>query len=111
MTPNWYEQSLKNHIKFLDTAQAQGRLITREERSCFLALAISGEAGELANLYKKLWRGDGVDVEEFGQKVRMEVADIYTYLRHLSDELGFDLDDAAEEKAAIVEKRLQASSC
>lgn len=42
----------------------------------FLALALCGEAGELANMIKKRWR-DNVDL---GEEIRDEIADIRIYL-------------------------------
>ena len=46
----------------------------------FLALALCGEAGELANMIKKRWR-DGVDLTE---EIRDEIADIRVYLELLA---------------------------
>lgn len=46
----------------------------------FLALALCGEAGELANMIKKRWR-DGVDLKE---EIRDEIADIRVYLELLA---------------------------
>ena len=46
----------------------------------FLALALCGEAGELANMIKKRWR-DGVDLSE---EIRDEIADIRVYLELLA---------------------------
>lgn len=46
----------------------------------FLALALCGEAGELANYIKKRWR-DGADLTE---EIRDEIADIRVYLELLA---------------------------
>jgi NTP pyrophosphatase (non-canonical NTP hydrolase) len=46
----------------------------------FLALALCGEAGELANMIKKRWR-DGVDLSS---EIRDEIADIRVYLELLA---------------------------
>ncbi len=70
----------------------------------FLALAICGESGELANLIKKTWRGDKVDSSKF----REEIADIRIYLEHLANHLRIDLDEACEEKVRVVSDRLLA---
>ena len=65
-------------------------------------MAICGEAGELANLVKKSWRGDEVD----GNQIRDEIADIRIYIEHLSRCLDFDIDSACEHKLDIVAERL-----
>lgn len=63
----------------------------------FLALALCGEAGELANLIKKRWRDDAVLVEE----VKDEIADIRVYLELLAkcfDIEGEKLDERVKQK-------------
>lgn len=70
----------------------------------FLALAICGEAGELANIIKKRWR-DGVDMSE---EARDEIADIRVYLELLAKCFGIEgekLDQRVEQKLLkVVEK-------
>jgi NTP pyrophosphatase (non-canonical NTP hydrolase) len=67
----------------------------------FLALAICGEAGELANYVKKRWR-DGADYTE---EIHDEIADIRVYLELLAKCFGIDgvkLDLRVEQKLAKV---------
>lgn len=52
----------------------------------FLALALCGEVGELANNIKKRWR-DGVDLTE---ECRDEIADIRVYLELLAKCFGIE---------------------
>lgn len=70
----------------------------------FLALALCGEVGELANYIKKRWR-DGVDLSE---EIRDEIADIRVYLELLAkcfDIEGAKLDARVEQKLLkVVEK-------
>jgi NTP pyrophosphatase (non-canonical NTP hydrolase) len=63
----------------------------------FLALALCGEAGELANMVKKRWR-DGVNLTE---EIRDEIADIRIYLELLARRFGMEgelLDLRVQEK-------------
>jgi len=53
-----------------------------EEDQRFLALALAGEVGELANIIKKQWRGD--NDPEFTAKLEDEIGDVYAYLRLLA---------------------------
>ena len=60
----------------------------------FLALAICGEAGELADCIKKQWRADfAIDSFEYRQKVFKEIADIQIYLFHLAEAFDVSIDD------------------
>jgi NTP pyrophosphatase (non-canonical NTP hydrolase) len=102
MKTNWQERSREIHERFIKLAQARGSLTSDAEVLNFLALAICGEAGELANLVKKMWRGDEVDSEE----IRDEIADIRIYLEHIARHLRFDLDEACERKLKAVAERL-----
>jgi NTP pyrophosphatase (non-canonical NTP hydrolase)/ribosomal protein L40E len=63
----------------------------------FLALALCGEAGELANMVKKRWR-DGADLTE---EIRDEIADIRVYLELLAKRFGIEGDKL---EARVVEK-------
>jgi NTP pyrophosphatase (non-canonical NTP hydrolase) len=70
----------------------------------FLALALCGEAGELANFIKKRWR-DGADFEE---EIRDELADIRVYLELLAkcfDIEGAKLDERVQSKLAKVAEK------
>ncbi len=70
----------------------------------FLALALCGETGELANLIKKRWR-DGVDLSD---EIRDEIADIRVYLELIAKCFGIEgekLDQCVEAKLLkVVEK-------
>src|SRR5229473_8059868 len=70
----------------------------------FLALALCGEAGELANMIKKRWR-DGADLSE---EIKDEIADCRVYLELLAkcfDIEGGKLDARVERKLLeVIEK-------
>lgn len=70
----------------------------------FLALALCGEAGELANMIKKRWR-DGVDLTP---EIREEIADIRVYLELIAHCFGISgegLDREVEAKLTKVAAR------
>ena len=73
----------------------------------FLALALCGEAGELANMIKKRWR-DGVDLSE---EIKDEIADIRVYLELMArrfDIEGPKLDERVQQKLEKVVKKFEA---
>jgi len=102
MEQTWRARSEEIHLSFVKHAQSLGRLTSEDEIVHFLALAIAGEAGELANLVKKQWQGEAVD----HQSLREEIADISIYLEHLARHLHIDIDAACEEKLKVVADRL-----
>lgn len=83
---------------------------------CLLGLA--GEAGELADKMKKVWRGDegmalqtslGGSVpemtEEFRQKVIEELGDCLWYIARAARELGCGLDEVASRNVVKLRDR------
>jgi NTP pyrophosphatase (non-canonical NTP hydrolase) len=63
----------------------------------FLALALAGEAGELANMIKKRWRDDATLTSE----VQDEIADIRVYLMLIAKCFSLD-DDVVDIRAETV---------
>ena len=57
----------------------------------FCALAMCGEAGEVANVVKKEWLGDGAEM----LKLRDELGDVFAYWSILVRCAGFTLDEVA----------------
>ncbi|HEU5085697.1 MAG TPA: MazG nucleotide pyrophosphohydrolase domain-containing protein [Acidimicrobiales bacterium] len=74
----------------------------------FYALGLAGEVGEVANDIKKLYR-DGVTVER-QEEVAGELADCFTYLLLLADELGADLVAEYHRKVELNEARWGAAA-
>lgn len=59
-------------------------------------LGLAGEAGEVANIVKKIQRdNDGVITEEVRAKLKDELGDVLWYISACSDELGLTLSDVA----------------
>ncbi len=69
----------------------------------FFCLELNGEAGELANKEKKLWKGKSIPLEELAD----EAADVFIALMNYSNSRGIDLGQAVASKLKrIEEKRL-----
>lgn len=63
----------------------------------FLALALCGEAGELADYIKKRWR----DSADFSEEIKDEIADIRVYLELLAKCFNIEgekLDERVKQK-------------
>ncbi len=72
----------------------------------FFALELNGEAGELANLEKKAWKGKEIPSEEFAD----EAADVLIALLNYANARGIDLAVAVRMKMGIIDqKRLEGS--
>ena len=67
--------------------------------------AVSGEAGEAANIVKKIRRGD-FSLDEARPLLGKELADVVTYLSILAYRAGIDLGDAVIEKLNEVSERV-----
>jgi NTP pyrophosphatase (non-canonical NTP hydrolase) len=80
----------------------------RKSRLRFLALALAGEAGELANNVKKEWRGDDRTPEAVvarNTKIDGEIVDVANYAFILARARGIDLGPAMLAKFEEVDKR------
>lgn len=64
--------------------------------TCYPIIGLVGEAGELANKFKKVLRGD----RPFDAKLKLELAqelgDVLWYLANVSKDIGYDLNDIAK---------------
>ena len=67
--------------------------------------AVCGELGELANLIKKIERGD-FTLEEARPHLADELADVATYLDLLANRAGVDLGEAVRSKFNRVSERV-----
>jgi NTP pyrophosphatase (non-canonical NTP hydrolase) len=71
-----------------------------------LAMAICGEAGELAAEFQWLTPEQSSDLTpEQLEAVRLEIADITIYLLRCADVLGVDVASAVSDKIALNEQR------
>lgn len=80
-----WEQARQNHITYSATG-------SREDDIRFLALGLTGEAGELANFIKKRWR----DREPHDDDICKEIADVCAYAFMLADTMMMTPGDLIE---------------
>jgi NTP pyrophosphatase (non-canonical NTP hydrolase) len=67
----------------------------------FFALELNGEAGELANLEKKVWKGLEIEAERFAN----EAADVLIALLNYANARNVDLAKAVETKMKLIDER------
>ena len=69
-------------------------------------LGLAGEAGEVANIVKKIQRDFGGEVtDEIRGKLKDELGDVLWYISACADELGLTLDEIAEYNVGKLAKR------
>ncbi|MFN0139838.1 MAG: nucleoside triphosphate pyrophosphohydrolase family protein [Pyrinomonadaceae bacterium] len=69
-------------------------------------LGLAGEAGEVANIVKKIQRDhDGVITDEIRGKLKDELGDVLWYISACADELGLTLNEIAEFNVGKLAKR------
>lgn len=72
----------------------------------YCALAAVGEAGEIANKLKKVWRGDKPLDAELKAALASELGDVLWYIDRLAVELGYNgLEDVAKMNIAKLRDR------
>lgn len=69
-------------------------------------LGLTGEAGEVANVVKKIQRDDdGILTDEVRAKLKDELGDVLWYISACADELGLTLNEIAEYNVGKLAKR------
>jgi NTP pyrophosphatase (non-canonical NTP hydrolase) len=69
-------------------------------------LGLAGEAGEMANKIKKIFRDDnGVLTEERKKEISKELGDILWYVAQVSTDLGISLDEVAVANIEMLKSR------
>lgn len=98
---NWIVIGLRIHAWFM---KKMGLEIGTTLERVFLGLALCGEAGELANKIKKLWR-DG-ETPELLEEIRKEIADVRGYTEHLAASFGESSSDqlTADKTNELIER-------
>lgn len=73
----------------------------------YLALGINGEAGEVGEKVKKVYRDSGgVFTPESILEIKKEIGDVLWYLNRLSEELGFSLEEASKLNIIKLQDRI-----
>jgi NTP pyrophosphatase (non-canonical NTP hydrolase) len=80
---------------------AYQRAVFPDREPRFFALELCGEAGELANLEKKEWKGTVADEADYVD----EAADVLIAIMNYANERGIDLARAVSEKMAEIDRR------
>ena len=65
------------------------------------ALGLAGEAGEIANKVKKMYR-DGLTKEQLREPLAHEIGDCLWYVAALCTELGLDLEEVADNNIQML---------
>jgi len=77
----------------------------------YVILGLVGEAGEVANKFKKVIRDSGGIIEnDQRKKIIDEASDVLWYLTRLCSELGYDLEDLADYNYQKLEDRRDRNS-
>lgn len=89
-------------LNFMDAKQYQEiikktAVFPKEIGLTYCTLGLCGEAGEVAEKVKKLFRDrGGLITPEFKKDVKKELGDVLWYITALSNELGFTLEEVME---------------
>lgn len=73
----------------------------------YLVMGLAGEAGEVANKYKKIIRDQsGILEPQDGYDIISELGDVMWYLTRIADELGYGINDIMTHNHDKLESRL-----
>ena len=72
----------------------------------YVALGLNGEAGEVAEVVKKMWRDDnGALTSEVRQKVKKELGDVLWYVAQVATEANLTLTEVMQANLAKLADR------
>ncbi|MDH4330506.1 MAG: nucleoside triphosphate pyrophosphohydrolase family protein [Candidatus Moranbacteria bacterium] len=81
---------------------------SQESRFAYLPLGLAGEAGEVAEKFKKIIRDkDGKIDDDTKKEISKELGDVLWYVAQLSTELGLEMDDVAKNNIEKLYSRLE----
>lgn len=74
----------------------------------YAAFGMMGEAGEVSEKIKKIWRDKNKEVsDEDRLEIKKELGDVLWYLSQIAEELGINFDDVAETNIVKTQSRLE----
>lgn len=105
------EKEFTSELMALSNIQNEFDLYQNEKFSArnpeFFCLELNGEAGELANLEKKIWKGRDIPFEN----LQDEAADVFIALMNYCNSRKIDLSNAVKMKLYKIEnKRIELAS-
>jgi NTP pyrophosphatase (non-canonical NTP hydrolase) len=75
-------------------------------RIAYPALGLAGEAGEVCNKVKKVFRDtDGIVLPEVRQAIKKELGDVLWYIASLAADIGLSMEDIATDNLAMLADR------
>lgn len=96
-------------MKFEDYQSAASRTAlypNRLDNLEYPTLGLAGEAGEVANIVKKIQRDHGGEInDEIRARLKDELGDVLWYISACADELGLSLEEIAEFNVGKLAKR------
>lgn len=94
--------------EYEDAAHTTAKYPIVGESFVYPTLGLVGEAGEVAEKVKKLFRNDGgVLTDIHREEIKKELGDVLWYMAALSHELGFTLDEVAEANIKKLRSRME----
>lgn len=95
-----------NFDEYQSEASATALYPRRLENLEYPTLGLAGEAGEVANIVKKIQRDHGgVITDDTRAKLKDELGDVLWYISACADELRLTLDEIAEYNVQKLAKR------
>lgn len=74
----------------------------------YIALGLTGEAGEVANKVKKIYRDDNsVLTDAKREEIKKELGDILWYIAQMATEMNLSLDEIAQNNIVRLYSRLE----
>jgi NTP pyrophosphatase (non-canonical NTP hydrolase) len=100
------QNALKKAFNAYQATARETAVYPLHHRFDYPALGLAGEAGEVANKVKKMFRDD-LGSDELREPLRKELGDILWYVAALCTEFQLELGDVAQDNLAHLRRRQQ----